>query len=408
MRQNSITFKLLAPIISVFVISTVSVLFVQDIQLTRILDKSQNAMYAEKIETIWGDLDRKNALLHKTGLVEAYVEDFEEASLKILRQTYYKQANQSIFPFIIDTDGKVVMHPTLPKGDLSLGQTKIVKTMLASSQGDFTFTLLGETNWCLFKKFPAWNWVIGYTVPLNFKYRDAKEFRNILICILSGITLLVLLLLSLFVTRFTSPIVKLTKLARAMGDGDLDQQIDLGGTDEVGTLALSFSHMRDSIRDKISELEKDNIEREKTETALRESEAVYRSLVENINMGIALIDRDHNIIMANNTRGSILGKSANGLTGKKCYQEFESRVQVCSHCLGESAMETRAPQSVILQRQREDGTKYAEKIRAIPLQDDNGKANRFIEVVEDITEQLKTQQDLAAEKEWLEIGRAHV
>ena len=280
MQRSSITFKLLSIIIGAFVITTVSVLFIGDIYLTRIIDESQDAAYAEKVESIWGGLNRSNERLKKTGLVEAYAEDFKERSLKLLRQSYYKYADQPIYPFIIDADGKVVMHPMLPQGDLSLAQTEIVGKMWASSEGDFDYTYLGQQKWCLFKQFPEWNWVIGYTVPLDIKYGDAHRFRNLFIVIMGGITFLVLMVLSLIVTRFTKPITRLTNVSTAIADGDLDQEIDFGGTDEVGILARSFSYMRDSIRQTISELKKENIERRKAEEELVKHHEHLEELVE--------------------------------------------------------------------------------------------------------------------------------
>ncbi len=280
MRLNSITFKLLFFIIGAFVITTVSVLLIGDIYLTRIIDESQDAAYAEKIDSIQGVLDRSNERLKMTGLVEAYAEDFKERSLEVLRQTYYKQPDQLIYPFIIDTDGKVVMHPVLPRGNLSLVQTEIVGKLLASSEGDFDYTYLGQKKWCLFKQFSEWNWVIGYTVPLDIKYADAKRFRNLLVVIMGGITFLVLLVLSLIVTRFTKPIIRLTNISKAIADGNLDQQIDFKGTDEVGILARSFSHMRNSIRQTISDLEKENSERRKAEEELKRHRDHLEELVE--------------------------------------------------------------------------------------------------------------------------------
>ena len=181
MRPNSITFKLLSLIIGAFIITTASVLIIGDIQLTRIIDQSQNAVYVEKIEAILGNLHRSNERLKKTGLVEAYIEDFKESSLKILKQSHYKHANQSIYPFIVDGDGKIVMHPVLLRGGLSLKQTETVAKLLASDEGSFNYTYLGREKWCLFKQFPEWNWVIAYTVPQDIKYSDARKFRNILV-----------------------------------------------------------------------------------------------------------------------------------------------------------------------------------------------------------------------------------
>ena len=240
MRLNSITFKLLALIIGAFVITTVSVLFIGGNQLTKIIDESQNALYVEKMEAIFDLLRRSDKWLKKTGLEGAYAEDFKEESLEVLRQTHFKRADQLIYPFIIDTDGKVVMHPVLPKGDPTLTQTGIVEKMLASEEGHFDYTYLGQKKWYLFKQFPEWHLVIGYTVPLDIKYGDAQRFRNLLMYIMGGITLIVLFVLSIVVTRFTSPITRLTNISMAMADVDLAEQIALGGPGEGGTLAVTF------------------------------------------------------------------------------------------------------------------------------------------------------------------------
>ncbi len=58
-----------------------------------------------------------------------------------------------------------------------------------------------------------------------------------------------------FVHAFViKPITTLTTSASAIADGDLDQQIDVRGTDELGVLARSFMLMRDAIQKKIHEL----------------------------------------------------------------------------------------------------------------------------------------------------------
>ncbi len=101
MKLNSITFKLLILIIGAFVTMSISVLYIANKQLIRIVDESQNALYTEKVEVILGNLHRTNERLKKTGLVEAYAEDFQDATLKDLRDTYYKYPDQLIYPFII-------------------------------------------------------------------------------------------------------------------------------------------------------------------------------------------------------------------------------------------------------------------------------------------------------------------
>ncbi len=58
----------------------------------------------------------------------------------------------------------------------------------------------------------------------------------------------------LFFARISESILNLTKSTSAIASGNLDQQIDIGGKDELGILARSFAHMRDSVKDKIADL----------------------------------------------------------------------------------------------------------------------------------------------------------
>jgi len=102
-----------------------------------------------------------------------------------------------------------------------------------------------------------------------------------------------ILMLGLFVVIFlvgtglTRPIDRLTEAARAMANGNLDQEIETRGARELRILGKSFIRMRDAIQEKISDLAAKNVqlqeevqERINAQQALKESEEKYRSLFE--------------------------------------------------------------------------------------------------------------------------------
>ncbi|MCE1247812.1 MAG: PAS domain S-box protein [Firmicutes bacterium] len=141
-----------------------------------------------------------------------------------------------------------------------------------------------------------------------------------------------------------------------------------------------------------SRLEKKIEELEETRDILREAEERYRSLVENIDMGISLIDKNHNIIMTNAGMGKIFHKQSAEFEGKKCFCEYEKRSSVCAHCPGIKAMATGKPHQVETTGYKDDGEQTFAHIYAYPVFDKNNEISGFIELVEDTTERKKTEK----------------
>ncbi len=140
-------------------------------------------------------------------------------------------------------------------------------------------------------------------------------------------------------------------------------------------------------------------ERKRAEESLRASEERYRTLVDNLPLGISLIDSRHRIIMANKTQAEWFRRTPESLVGQCCFEQFEKRDHICTHCPGTVSMKTGEIAQIDTVGIRDDGSNFAARLHTVPLFDDMGTATGFIEVVEDITERKKAEEDLRESEE---------
>ena len=149
---------------------------------------------------------------------------------------------------------------------------------------------------------------------------------------------------------------------------------------------------------------RDITDRIRIEESLLQSEDRYRSLVENIDVGITLIDSSRCIVSANRAHARMLQKTPEDLCGKTCFREFRKRAAVCPQCPGTKAMATGKMAEIEVERDRDDGSHLTVRIKAFPLFAPDGSPSGFIELVEDISQAKAAEQLLQHAKEAAEAA----
>lgn len=128
--------------------------------------------------------------------------------------------------------------------------------------------------------------------------------------------------------------------------------------------------------------------------ALQVSEERYRSLVENIDIGVSLIDSNQTIVMTNAAQASMVNKAVSDLIGKPCFVELLGREDECDDCPGRQAMSECLPAEKEIEGVRPDGKHFCLRSRAFPTFDRSGAVTGHIEVVEDITDRKQWQEQV--------------
>ncbi len=133
--------------------------------------------------------------------------------------------------------------------------------------------------------------------------------------------------------------------------------------------------------------------------SLQAREEIYRTLVENIDLGITLIDENYRVLMTNAAQGRHFDKPACEFLHRICHEEFEKSKVPCPHCPGTRAMQTGRPVNAVAEGVRDDGSRFVVQINAFPVLDGDGRARRFVEVVEDITARQFARENLRKSEE---------
>jgi len=139
---------------------------------------------------------------------------------------------------------------------------------------------------------------------------------------------------------------------------------------------------------------RDITERKEGIQQLRTSEQRYRTLADNIGIGIAHVDIDHNIVIVNSAVGSMFNLDPAEFVGKKCYKMFEGVRGACSNCPGDEAIRTGRPAEIEAEGVRMDGIRIPLRVQAFPLFSEDGTPTGFIEVAEDLTESKRTEEEI--------------
>jgi PAS domain S-box-containing protein len=224
-----------------------------------------------------------------------------------------------------------------------------------------------------------------------------SRIRNhiLLITLLISIPGLVLIL---FVIRLiTRPLANLSRAANLISQGKLDVKLATSD-DEVGQLAMAFNRMTRDLGSHLARLEE-------AEKVLKGNENLYRTLIDNIDLGITMISKDFEVVLANSVQGRLFNCDATSSIGKKCYEVFEKKSEICGHCPGVKAMRSGRAEEVEFGEMLPDGTSRQVHVRAFPVLDEKREVRGFIEIVSDISTQKHMEEELQRVKNLETIGQ---
>ncbi len=197
------------------------------------------------------------------------------------------------YAFLISRDGTIVTHPrrdlimkeTLPRLARGRDDTRMAAIAERMMRGESGFSpatslLTGKPCWVGYEPIPATGWSLGIVFPRDELMADIIHLNRAGLAIgLAGFTILLAVIVFISGT-ITRPLRALAAAAAGIARGDLDIQLPAASSgDEVGRLAASFRHMRDSLKGHIRELAAAAAARERIESELKIAREIQMAML---------------------------------------------------------------------------------------------------------------------------------
>ena len=150
-----------------------------------------------------------------------------------------------------------------------------------------------------------------------FSLRLARQFV-LLVCITLLATLVLATLVGIkFVNKLTTPIKSLVSLSNEIKNGNLEKKITISTHDEIEELAVAFSEMTAQLNMHQNHLQ-ELVDIKSEEIAA--SKKTLEVIIDSMPFGIFMVNKDKEIIMANNAAQELTGYSEQELVGHRCHK----------------------------------------------------------------------------------------
>lgn len=239
-----------------------------------------------------------------------------------------------------------------------------------------------------------------------------------------GLVSLILFLFNVLIAYYLSYLVtgslrRITQTASEIASGDYSKRVSIAARDEVGLLALSFNQMLDRLADTMTHLEEARAtlekrveertadlqreinERIQIEKKLRESEDLFRSMVESLGEGVVMVDEKEVFIFANQAAHRIFDFVDRPLIGRSLI-EFTTPDQFALIQEQTRIRKTGQRSTYELRLKLPGDREKVVLVAATPRFDENKKFTSSLAVLTDVTEMKRTEETLRSMKDQLE------
>ena len=297
--------------------------------------------------------------------------------------------------FVLSQTGSVVYHPEeeFVRTRHNLG-FDMVSQEDTDDSGLFQVTFHNRSYFAYRRKIPyVGGWQAYYVIPVTAVWKAV--FRDTFLAGVAMGGILVLILFSihhLLARRFSRPVTKLVEAIAQLEKKSANALIPnhiAGETWELQTIVRA-------INDLVADLKRANEELLASKEGAEEVKGFLETIISNLSIGLAVLEPDGRVRLVNPTLCAMVGRDEEELIDLPCYTGFRRRESPCPECsLEEVAAGKVASARTVVSVLRDQEPFYYEVILS-PVRDTSGKVRQIIELVRDITEMRRAEEEKEA------------
>lgn len=158
----------------------------------------------------------------------------------------------------------------------------------------------------------------------------------------------------------------------------------------------------------VASLVMDVTERKHSEEALRQSEQFIRGILDTVDEGFIVVDRNYRILTANKAYCSQVGGCSENIIGSYCYEISHKTSRPCfeegEECATRQAFETGRPHTALHRHKDANGNMLYVETKAFPIKDACGTVTSVIETINNITEKYLLEEERLKTQKLESIG----
>lgn len=143
-------------------------------------------------------------------------------------------------------------------------------------------------------------------------------------------------------------------------------------------------------------------------TAQKRAEEFSRNILETVDEGFLVIDRDYTVLSVNKAYARQAGREPRDIIGRKCYEISHKISRPCheqgEECAVRRAFETESPHTETHTHHDALGNTLFVETKAFPLRDDAGRVFAAIEIVNNITDKKRLEEQLRHSQKMEAVG----